>query len=186
MALNPIAKLVAKATGSDKDITALKKKLAEAKSVQAKFISTWELNRAYYSGDQWVYWNHVKVERPQLEPDTNRVLIEDNRITGTVRTEISKMTKQRPAFVVVPVTADNDDVQAAGTGEQIIRFLWKHLDLSTKLELALLWSRITGAGFWKVCWDSGAGKKFGIVTDEQGTPVLHHETGKPMKPEQFP
>jgi len=175
-----------KATGEDKDITALKRKLAEAKTAQSRYFSTWELNRAFFSGNQWVYWNKTKIERPVLEPESTRVLIEDNRITGIVRTEISKMTKQRPTFTVIPTTAEQEDVSASMTGEKILQFLWKHLYLRIKLEQALLWSRVCGSGFWKVCWDSGAGEKFGVVVDEQNTPIQHHETGAPMKPEHFP
>ena len=111
--------------------------------------------------------------------------ITDNRIIGIVGTEIAKMTKQKPAFQVVPVTAESSDVQAAQTGERILDFLWKHLYLRNRLEDVLLWSRICGAGFWKVCWDSTKGQKVTIVVDGEGSPVIHGETGAPMVPGQF-
>jgi lipase chaperone LimK len=44
------------ATGEKDDISELKKKLQYAKTSQARFLSTWELNRSFYAGDQWVYW----------------------------------------------------------------------------------------------------------------------------------
>ena len=171
--------------GEKDDISELKKKLQYAKTSQARFLSTWELNRSFYAGDQWVYWNKTKIERPVLEPESVRVLLVDNRIIGIVRTEVAKMSKQRPTFTVVPTTAEQEDVKAAETGEKILEFLWKHLDLSTRLESALLWSRVCAAGFWKIVWDSGAGKKFGIVVDENDAPVLDKDTEKPHKPEDF-
>lgn len=174
------------ATGEDKPIQELRQKLAQSKNSTAKHVSTWELNRAFFSGQQWVYWNRNKIERPILEPESSRVLIEDDRITGIVRTEIAKMSKQRPTWSVVPTTAEGDDVKAAETGEKILQFLWKHLALRVKLEDALLWSRVCCAGFWKVCWDAGGGEKFGIVIDEEGNPVQNPATGAPMKPEDFP
>jgi hypothetical protein len=41
-----------KATGESDDISELKKKLQYAKTSQARFLSTWELNRSFYAGDQ--------------------------------------------------------------------------------------------------------------------------------------
>src|SRR5271170_6617530 len=178
-------KLREKATGQTDSIAELKKKLQYAKTSQARFLSTWELNRSFNAGDQWVYWNKTKIERPVLEPESVRVLLVDNRIIGFVRTEVAKMSKQRPTFNVVPTTAEQEDVKAAETGEKILEFLWKHLGLSVRLEEALLWSRVCAAGFWKIVWDSGGGKKFGIVVDEEENPVIDAETGKPHKPEDF-
>jgi vacuolar-type H+-ATPase subunit F/Vma7 len=174
-----------KVTGEKDDISELKKKLQYAKTSQARFLSTWELNRSFYAGDQWVYWNKTKIERPVLEPESVRVLLVDNRIIGIVRTEIAKMSKQRPTFTVIPTTAEQEDVKASETGERILDFLWKHLGLSVRLEEALLWSRVCAAGFWKVVWDSGGGKKFGIVVDEDENPVINEDTGKPHQPEDF-
>jgi hypothetical protein len=104
---------------------------------------------------------------------------------GIVRTEIAKMSKQRPTFTVIPTTAEQEDVKSAETGEKILEFLWKHLDLSTRLEAALLWSRVCSSGFWKIVWDSGAGKKFGIVVDEDESPVIDQTTQQPHRPEDF-
>jgi hypothetical protein len=95
------------------------------------------------------------------------------------------MTKQKPAWQVVPVTAEDSDLQASLMGEKILDYLWRHLYMRNKLVDVLLWSRISSAGFWKVVWDSAAGKKVGIVADQEGSPVMHAETGAPMKPEHF-
>lgn len=182
---NPLAAIRRAATGEDKGLLALKNRFAEARNAAAQYLSVWELNRAFFSGHQWVYWNRTKIERPVLEPESSRVLIEDNRITGIVRAEIAKMTKQRPTYQVTPTTAEAEDAKAAETGEKILNFLWKHLGLRLKLEDALLWSRVCCAGFWKVCWDPGAGETFSIVLDPEGGIVKHPETGKPMKPTDY-
>jgi len=63
MPMNPLDKLRKAATGENDRIAELKKKLTYSKAVQARFLPTWELNRAYYSGNQWVYL---------LEPYKNR------------------------------------------------------------------------------------------------------------------
>jgi hypothetical protein len=95
------------------------------------------------------------------------------------------MTKQKPAFQIVPTSKDEADVQAALMGEKILDYLWRQQHLRNKLVDVLLWSRITGTGLWKIVWDNAKGKKVQVLADQEGKPVLHAETGAPMKPEQL-
>ncbi len=104
---------------------------------------------------------------------------------GIVRTEVAKMSKQRPVFLVVPTTAEQEDLDAARDGEKVLRYLWRHLELRVKLEDVLLWSRVTGTAFWKVCWDGTKGKTFEIAATTDGKPVINAETGAPHKPNEL-
>jgi hypothetical protein len=167
----------------DSTIQDLEKLLSQARGLHSRFEPVWYLNLAYYNGDQWVFWNRGRLDRPRLDPW--RVTLTDNRIIGIVRTELAKMTKQKPAWQVVPVTAEDADLQAGMTGEKVLDYLWRHLHMRNKLIDVLLWSRTTGAGFWKIYWDSAQGQKVNIVADQEGSPVMHAETGAPMKPEDF-
>lgn len=167
----------------DANVADLDKLVSLAKGPRSRYEPTWQLNMAFYWGEQWLFFNRGRLDRPRLDP--HRVTITDNRIIGIVRTELAKMTKQKPAWQVVPVTAQDEDLQAALMGEKVLDYLWRHLNMRNKLEDVLLWSRITGSGFWKVVWDSGKGQKVQIVADGEGQPVLHAEHGGPMKPEHF-
>ncbi len=140
------------------------------------------LGQMFYLGDQWLFWNRGRLDRPRLDPW--RVTLTDNRINGIVRTELAKMTKQKPSFQIIPTTGEDEDLQAALTGEKVLEFLWRHLYLRNKLTDALLWSRICSAGFWKITWDAAKGSKVQILADQEGKPVMHSETGAPVKPEQ--
>lgn len=164
----------------DKTVGDLDKLLGQARGPHSRFEPTWHLNLAYYFGEQWLFWNRGRLDRPRLDP--SRITITDNRIVGIVRTEIAKMSKSKPAFQVVPVTALDEDLRAAETGEKVLQYLWRHLDLRTKLEDVLLWSRICCAGFWKIYWDSARGNRVQVVTDQEGKPVMHGETGAPLRP----
>ncbi len=168
---------------ADSGVGELEKLLRQGKSARGGFEPVWYLNMAYYMGRQWVFWNRGRLDRPILEPW--RVTITDNRIQGIVRTELAKMTKQKPSFQVVPVTAETADMEASRTGEQILDYLWRELRLRTRLMEVLLWSRVCSAGFWKIFWDSGKGQRVTIACDDQGNPVMHAETGAPMRPEDF-
>ena len=111
---------MAQKTVSTKSVEGLNKLLTQAKGAKTRFIWVWELNRAFFHGDQWVFWNHNRLDRPRV--DGNRVLLVDNRIQGIVRTEIAKMSKQKPGFQVVPTTAEQEDLNSALMGEKILGF----------------------------------------------------------------
>jgi hypothetical protein len=165
-----------------KDITVadLNRLLTMSRGARSRFEPTWHLNYAFYFGEQWLFWNRGRLDRPRLDP--HRVTLTDNRIIGIVRTELAKMTKQKPAWQVIPTTAQDEDLQSALMGEKILEYLWRHLHMRDKLIDVLLWSRITGSGFWKVLWDSQQGQKVNVLADGEGKPVMHAETGAPMRP----
>lgn len=165
----------------DQTTSDLDKLLSQAKGPHSRFEPTWHLNLAYYFGEQWLFWNRGRLDRPRLDP--SRITLTDNRIVGMVRTELAKMTKQKPNFTVVPTTPDDADLQASLTGEKVLDFLWRHLYMRNKLTDVLLWSRICSAGFWKVYWDAARGAKVQILADQEGKPVMHAQTGAPVKPD---
>lgn len=156
----------------------LNKKFEQTKANRVRLEPTWYMNMAYYVGDQWMYWNRGRLERPKLDPW--RFLAVDNRIQPVVRNEIAKMTKQQPIFQVTPQTADDEDVNSARLCEEILDYQWNHLDLRDKLLHALHWSRICGAGFWKVFWDKSVGLGTQYILGPDGKPALDG-SGRPMR-----
>jgi len=151
------------------DVRELDEKLKQAKSARSKFEAAWFLNLAYYQGEQWVAWDGRNLYRPQLRRD--RMTIVDNRIQPAVRTEVAKMTKQRPVFTVTPRTGDQEDIEAAYVSEQILQYQWDHLSMREKLMRTLYWSRVCGAGFLKVTWDSTVGDGFEALVGPDGKPI---------------
>jgi hypothetical protein len=94
----------------------------KGKDARSKFEKDWYLNLAFYKGDQWSWWNYGRIERP--DPRTlppNKVLLVDNRINGIVRTEVAKMTKQRPVPVGTPINGDEANINAAKLAERSSR-----------------------------------------------------------------
>lgn len=167
----------------DGSVQELEKLLQQSKGSRFRLLADWYLNCAFFEGNQWLWWNRGRLDPVQLQDW--RVKYVDNRIVGIVNTELAKMTKQKPTWQVVPVSAQDEDLESAQTGEKILGYLWRYLKMRNKLMDALRWSRVTGAGFWKVSWDSQEGKKVQIVADAEGNPVMHGETGAPMRPHQF-
>src|SRR5882762_9319030 len=92
----------------DANVGDLDKLAAQAKAVRSRHEPEWSLNLGFYQNQQWIRWNRGRIDQPILEP--HRVKITDNRIIGIVGTELAKMTKQKPAFQVVPVSAEDSDI----------------------------------------------------------------------------
>ena len=158
----------------------------KAKAIRARHEPTWYLNLAYLAGQQWIYWNRGRLYEPRLDP--HRVTFTDNRLIGIVRTEVAKMTKQRPVFQCTPTTGRQEDVEAARLGERMLTHLFDKLDLSRKQRSAVSWSRATGAGFWKLYWDSQAGEHQKVLVGPDGQAIMGQD-GRPMDPsllEQLP
>ena len=171
-------------TSPDSAVRDLDELYTQSKTGRAWLEPTWILNLAYYNGDQWLAWNGRQLFQPNLRP--NRITIVDNRIQGCVRTEIAKMTKNRPVFTVIPGTGDDEDVNAASLGEQVMRFLWGHLHAHEIMLKALLWSRICGAGFIKTTWDPTAGEGTEVLVSASTRQVLTDAQGAPMHGRMLP
>jgi hypothetical protein len=167
----------------DRTVGDLDRLLAQSRGQRTRYEGIWSLNLAYYTGYQWVYWNRGRIDRPRLEPW--RMTITDNRVLGVVQTRIAKMTKQQPTFQVVPVSSEDSDLQSAKTGEKILDYLWRCLSLHDRLYEVLRWAETCASGFWKITWDRTRGQKVDIVVDGSGQPVIHDQTGRPIRTQDF-
>src|SRR5215475_9743341 len=167
----------------DKTVADLDRLLKDARSARSRLEPVWYMNLAYYQGEQWVAWDGRALYRPPMP--RSRITVVDNRIQPAVRTEIAKMTKNRPVFTVTPNSPDEEDANAARLGEQLMRYLWKHLNMQQLSSKALHWSRICCAGFLKTYWDpsKGEGRDVLIGPDQN---ILTDQQGKPLEPGSLP
>lgn len=154
-----------------------------ARQERIKFEADWYLNLAYYLGDQWVFWNRDRLDRPRL--NNTRVMLVENRIQGINLTRMARKVKQRPVFVATPATADQSDLDSAELAEKVLEADWKMLGMTRKHLAAEAWAEICCAGFWKVYWDRDAGESNAFVVGPDGAPVQHPETGRPVRAEQL-
>lgn len=167
----------------DSSVSDLEELYRQAKSARSSLSRTWLHSLAMYSGDQWsAVDGSGRLYRPKL--NKSRITIVDNRIQPCVRTEVAKMTKNRPIWVVTPRTSDDEDVNASRMGDQIMRYAWEHLHMQGKIAKALLWSRICGAGFLKAFWDPTLGDGFSVLMGPDGQPLLDGEQ-RPMRADQI-
>lgn len=79
-----------------------------------------------------------------------------NRIRPAIRTELSKLTSQRPSATVVPATSDEKDLVASRAAEQIWDSVYRRKKLKKIHRRAQLWAITTGVGYIKTYWDPKA------------------------------
>jgi hypothetical protein len=147
-----------------------------SRAVRRRFEPQWFLNLAFHDGRQWLMFDGQRLFEPELEPW--RAKLVDNRIRGMVRKEIARMTKQRPTWVGVPATSEDDEIDAARLRERLFEHDWQYLDVVRKRRAALQWARVCGAGFLKITQDPTAGPAKDVyvrdgkaVRDDNGAPL---------------
>lgn len=148
----------------------LKQEFAKFKNARRPMEPDWFLNSAFYIGQQWLYWNHGRLDQPRLSKW--RETIVDNRILPIVTARVAKKVKSRPTFVATPFTGSESDVDAAKITEKVMEYDWVYLDLQQKLYQAELFADIACAGFWKIYWDSTAGESQEVLVDQSGQPAM--------------
>jgi hypothetical protein len=156
----------------DSTVTDLNELYQASRNVRRRFEPDAYLNCAFYVGQQWTKWDGTQIFAALNDDGTEQTT--DNRIGPFIRTEIARMTKTRPKWIGVPKSQTDQDIAGARYAEQALDDAWKRHNLLRKLRAALLWSRITGAGFWKVWWDPSVGPKKDVLVYGEG----HEKAGE--------
>lgn len=153
--------------------------LSSSREIRRRHEGQWFVNLAYFLGHQWVQYDGRSLYEPALEPW--QIKIVDNRVQPITLVAVAKMTKNRPSFVGVPATSDDTAIAAARLAERNLSEKWTTLDLQIKLRAALTWAQTCSIGYWKICWDKGAGREALVLANEQGQ-IVKDEYGAPMTP----
>jgi hypothetical protein len=133
-----------------------KENYLKLKNNRTQFERQWYLNLAFYYGKQNVLAQNVRgvgtrLITPPAPPWRVRTVI--NRIRPIIRSELSKLTSQKPSASVIPASSEDADLLAAQAGEQIWESMYAGKDIKTILSRALWWTCVTGTGYVKTFWD---------------------------------
>lgn len=138
----------------------------------------WYMNMAFYFGRQNVRLMNTqstgssfKLYTPKAPPWRVRLVI--NKTRGYIRTELAKVTAQRPRFFVVPATGEDEDLVAARVSEQIFDSVYSNYNVKRVVRQAEWWNLVCGNAFIKNYWDSGAVDK---ASNQKGDFVIEHVT----------
>lgn len=120
----------------------------------------WYLNIAYFVGKQWIAFDSVNKRLYEPEREPWQVRFVGNRIQPIVRTELAKITKNKPTIVVTPASNEDSDIKSARVAEKVADYLFYELDLKAKNQELGLWG-LTCAGFIKPFWNNNKGNDAG-------------------------
>lgn len=123
----------------------------------------WYLNLAFYFGKQNVV---PRNNQTLITSATGNLIVPPapyyrvrpviNRIRPTVRTELAKLTSQKPNAFVIPASSEDRDLFAAQAGEQIWDSVYRSHHFNRTLRKALFWTLTCGTGYIKTYWDPTA------------------------------
>lgn len=129
------------------------------RNARVRLERKWYMNLAFYHGQQNVQWVAVQGQTSKLNIPSAppwRVRLISNKIRPIVRTELAKVTAQKPTASVLPASSDDDDQSAARAAEQVWDSFYRRKKVKTNLRRAMFWTLLTGTGYLKVWWDKEA------------------------------
>lgn len=140
----------------------------------------WYTNMAFYFGKQNIQMlttttsaggNNFRLHTPSAPPW--RVRLVSNKIRPMLRTELAKVTAQKPTAMVIPSSDDDKDIFAARAGEQLWEATYQRKRIKSIMRRAMYWTLITGTGYTKHWWDPEA-----VTTewDQPGDFLIEAET----------
>jgi hypothetical protein len=131
------------------------------KSVRQDQERQWYLNLAFYFGNHYIKplgsFKDLSFTTPKAPPWRVRLVV--NRIRPAIRTEIAKLTAQKPTVYVIPATGEDEDKAAAKAAGQVWEAAYRDKEFKKILRRALWWGTICGNVYIKEYWDSGIGPK---------------------------
>lgn len=159
--------LAAKSKNKDRDdkvIAWTKNSYFRCKTIRQQIERQWYVNLAFYIGRQNVAAipmstgsnvnTGMRLWVPPAPYYRSRPVF--NRIRPAIRTELAKLTSQKPSASVVPATSDERDLMASRAAEQIWESVYKRKKLKVVHRQAQLWALTCGVGFIKSFWNPAA------------------------------
>lgn len=131
------------------------------RTIRQQLERQWYINLAFYIGKQNVAVipissassaaTGVRLYIPPAPYYRARPII--NRIRPVIRTELARLTSQKPTATIVPSSSDAKDLAAAQAGEQIWDATYREKKVKAIFRQTMLWTLCTGTGFMKTYWD---------------------------------
>lgn len=151
-----------------------KDKYQVCKAARQNFERQWYINIAFYLGRQNV--SLFPLNNAASSAGATRLYVPPvpywrsrpvfNLIKPAIRTELAKLTAQKPTATIVPSSNDEKDMYAAQAGEQLWESVYRDKKLKTIFRQSMMWCLTTGNGFVKTYWDPN--KRSGTETAPEG------------------
>src|SRR5690606_37818210 len=139
---------------------------SRVKTARQNDVYQWYYNISMYYGKQ--YYDIIKMPNGNRtmgipQATTPRVRHTVNRVRPMIRSEIARMTSQKPVATVTPAPTSDSDTMAAQAAEQVWNFLQDRRKYQQKMTRNAFWTSITGTGFMKTWWDAEYSKDTALL-----------------------
>lgn len=162
---------------SAEDLRSRREKL---QALRMSDVKKWAINREFYKGNQWAYWNDLAPGGGRVESlgtdegdkPRYRVRMVSNQILPGVQAYVSQLTKTKPVIFATPDSPADRDLKAAQMGERLYEYWWQALHMKSKLQTTLT-DAVLAQGYWHITWDPQAGKLLRVMLDPTGQPITN-------------
>lgn len=150
-------------------------------SILQFFETRWK-NKLYYKGDLELKWltNIARYEgfyyldfdtalrRFQEKSDIPpwRINLAINLALPVVRTQVTKLMRNRPIWDVLPATTDTQNIDIAQTSKKALQAFWYKHNVNYEFVDLLYWLALTGNAFIGVHWDPDVGPEMELTIKE--------------------
>lgn len=134
-------------------------------SLRRKLEREWELNVRFFGGEQYLFLDsagEITSRGKDYVWEQRRVF---NHIAPIVDARLSKLSMIRPGLSVRAASGDDGDIRSAELASSILASVAEDCDLDGAISSATIWSELCGTAFYKIMWNSGAGRKVATRTD---------------------
>lgn len=145
------------------------KEFLERRESRLSLERQWKLNVNYVAGNQYceIAPSGDLTEEEKYYGWQSRSVF--NHIAPIVDTRLAKLSRVRPMMSVRATGAEEKDLKTAIVSTDILSSTTQRIGLDKIISQATSWSEVLGTCFYKVGWDSSAGKKLG---EKDGLPVF--------------
>ena len=152
-------------------------KFEKCRGQRTQFERQWYTNLAFYFGRHYVQWatpvasDFARLVEPKAPPWRVRLVV--NKVRAIIRTELAKITKEKPRGFVIPASTDDQDLAAARAGEAIFEHLWRELQMNRLIRRTEFWNLLCGTSFIKDYYDPNSKDLGGVpgrITAEHVSP----------------
>jgi len=153
------------ASGADKKLVSYVMEQHDlAEHAKSQVIEDTWLGMAFLTGHQWTRFNRIQNVLTTDNPPAWRVRMVLNYILPTVETFVGKLTENRPGFICLPATNDDDDIEAARQCDKMLEYEWERAGTSQVLHELAKWVAVAPIGFLKMWWDPTLGEDISVDT----------------------
>jgi hypothetical protein len=162
-----------------KDVKQLGDKRRELEQFRHRHKIDWTLNREFYDGNQWSFWNKEWPNGGRLESDPfantdaprYKVRLTVADLKEGVQHYVAQLTKNRPVIYGAPDSGSERDRKSAQMGTALWDYWWVDKTLDQKLHTSLI-DAATSQGYWFITWDALAGKSMSYMLSPNGMPLV--------------